>query len=88
MLEFMAVIDHHEGYITWEEYITNKKILANNQTSGEKNMLPTAVREGIGLLQGLLICGRCGRRLSIRYKGKNSILTLYECNWKKEVGSR
>ncbi len=79
--------DHHEGYITWEEYIANKKILANNQTSREENMLPTAVREGLGLLQGLLICGCCGRRLSIRYKGKNGILTVYECNWKKKWGA-
>ncbi|WP_353281093.1 recombinase family protein [Wolbachia endosymbiont (group B) of Horisme vitalbata] len=66
--------DHHEGYITWEEYIANQKILANNRTNREENTLPTAVREGLGLLQGLLICGCCGRRMNVKYKGKNGVV--------------
>ena len=65
--------DHHEGYISWQEYLTNKEILTNNRTNQEENMLPTAVREGLALLQGLLICSCCGHRITIRYKGNNGI---------------
>ena len=56
--------DHHEGYISWQEYLTNKEILTNNRTNQEENMLPTAVREGLALLQGLLICSCCGHRIT------------------------
>lgn len=80
--------DHHKGYISWEEYITSMKILKNNQANKEENMLPTAVREGLGLLQGLLICGYCGRRLIVRYKGKKGICHGYQCNWKVTCGSK
>lgn len=79
--------DHHEGYISWQEYIANGEVLTSNQTSREENMLPTAVREGLGLLQGLLICGCCGHRLTVRYKIKNGICPTYECNWKKRWGA-
>ncbi len=82
----IMIKDHHEGYISWQEYITNREILTNNRTNYEENMLPTAVREGLGLLQGLLICGCCGHRLTVRYKGKNGIYLTYECNWKKREG--
>src|SRR5262249_50784181 len=27
-------------------------------------------REGRALLQGLVVCGRCGRRMTVRYKGR------------------
>jgi DNA invertase Pin-like site-specific DNA recombinase len=78
--------DHHPAYITWEEYIQNVQTLTSNRTNQEENMLPTAVREGLGLLQGLLICSCCGHRLSVRYKGNNGIYLTYECNWKKREG--
>lgn len=79
--------DHHEGYISWQEYITNREMIAKNNSCKEDNMLPTAVREGLGLLQGLLICGYCGYRLTVRYKSRKGILPFYHCNWKgdKEV---
>jgi hypothetical protein len=37
-------------------------------------------------LQGILICGICGRRLTIRYTGKNKSVPTYECNWRKREG--
>lgn len=60
--------DHHEGYITWQEYIGHQKILESNRTNGEETLLKGPDREGSALLQGLLICGCCGRRLTVRYK--------------------
>ena len=43
-------------------------------------------REGLALLQGLLICGYCGRRLTPRYRGNGGIYPIYECNWRKREG--
>ena len=49
-------------------------------------MTPTAAREGHALLQGLLICGRCGYRLTVRYTDHNGIRPAYQCNWQKRHG--
>jgi DNA invertase Pin-like site-specific DNA recombinase len=84
-----TIKDHHEGYISWEEYITNREILTNNRTFREENILPTAAREGLGLLQGLLICGYCGYCLFVKYKEKNSVCLTYQCNRKRlESGNK
>lgn len=82
----VLINDHHEGYITWEDYIGHKKMLENNRTNGEKMVLKGPAREGLTLLQGLLICGCCGRRLTVRYKGNGGLYPCYECNWKKREG--
>lgn len=82
----VMIKDHHEGYITWEDYLDNQRIIKQNQTNEEENMLPLSAREGLALLQGLLICGFCGHRLSIRYKGNKGICPQYECTWKKREG--
>lgn len=38
------------------------------------------------MLQGLLICGYCGRRLTPRYRGNGGLYPIYECNWRKREG--
>jgi hypothetical protein len=43
-------------------------------------------REGLALLQGLLLCGNCGRRLTVRYRGNGGIYPTYECNWLRREG--
>jgi DNA invertase Pin-like site-specific DNA recombinase len=72
--------DAHPAYISWEEFMTNQKRIADNaaRRSGVNN--PGAVREGRALLQGLLLCGRCGARISVRYAGQNGRLTNYSCS--------
>jgi DNA invertase Pin-like site-specific DNA recombinase len=82
----VMIKDHHEGYITWEDYLHNQTVIAQNQTNGAENMSSTAAREGLALLQGLLICGLCGHRLTVRYKGNGGIHPTYECNWRKRDG--
>lgn len=82
----VMIKDHHDGYISWEDYINNQKIIKQNRTNEEVNMLPLAAREGHALLQGLIICGYCGRRVSIRYKGHGGIYPRYECNYQKNQG--
>ncbi len=59
--------DAHPGYIGWEEYEDNlRRLRENSQAYGEERRQGPA-REGPALLQGLVLCGRCGRRMSVRY---------------------
>src|SRR5215470_18068880 len=44
------------------------------------------VREGLCLLQGLLLCGICGRRLTVRYTGNRGLYPTYECNSRTRDG--
>lgn len=78
--------DHHEGYITWEQYLQNRERLDRNRTNSEETLLSGAAREGLAMLQGLLLCGCCGRKLTVRYKGNGGIYPLYECNWRRREG--
>jgi DNA invertase Pin-like site-specific DNA recombinase len=75
-----AIQEHHEAYISWEEYLENQEKLRNNRTNLEANLLPGPAREGLALLQGLLICGHCGRRITIRYAGNGGIYPCYKCD--------
>jgi DNA invertase Pin-like site-specific DNA recombinase len=80
----VCIQNHHEGYITWNDYLHNVKILKENCVS--ESITPRSVREGKALLQGLLICGKCGRRITIRYTGNGGIYPTYQCNWRKREG--
>jgi DNA invertase Pin-like site-specific DNA recombinase len=57
----------HVGYISWQQFEANQKRLADNALGfgGEKKMGPP--REGPALLQGRVLCGICGERMSIQY---------------------
>jgi DNA invertase Pin-like site-specific DNA recombinase/uncharacterized protein YndB with AHSA1/START domain len=78
--EWRVVIpDHHSGYISWEQFLANGQRMAMNRTNRE--VLGGPAREGLCLLQGMLICGHCGRRLTVRYTGNGGIYPMYECNW-------
>ena len=57
----------HPGYISWEEFEANQaKLLANANGFGEDRR-KSPPREGAALLQGLVICGVCGLRMTMRY---------------------
>ena len=49
-------------------------------------MSSEATREGRALLQGLLLCGNCGRRLGVRYTGNGGLYPVYQCNWLRRDG--
>jgi Recombinase zinc beta ribbon domain len=55
------------GYITWEEFEANRQQLQQNRQvfGGDRKHGPA--REGPALLQGLVICGKCGNRMTVRY---------------------
>ena len=82
----VTIRDHHEGYISWDDYFQNKEILQKNRTNSEETILNGSAREGLALLQGLLICSKCGRRITVRYKGNGGKYPTYECNWRKREG--
>jgi DNA invertase Pin-like site-specific DNA recombinase len=62
--------DQHEGYITWDEFERNQRVLTNNATGKGGATVKGAVRRGELLLAGLLRCGHCGRKLQVGYGGK------------------
>jgi DNA invertase Pin-like site-specific DNA recombinase len=77
---------HHEGYITWDDFMQNQQQLAKNRTNGEKMILSGPAREGLALLQGLLLCGVCGHKLTVRYSGNGGLYPMYECNGRRRDG--
>lgn len=70
--------DHHEGYIAWETYESNQRIIAENaQMKGLMNR--GAVKRGPSLLAGLLLCGKCGRKIHVAYSGTHGQVPRYYC---------
>jgi hypothetical protein len=77
MTEWDVLIkDHHEAYITWDEFERNLRVIANNANGKGSAKVKGAVRRGELLLPGLLRCGHCGRKLHVSYSGK---LGRYSC---------
>jgi excisionase family DNA binding protein len=74
----ILIVDHHEGYISWEEYCSNREIIEGN--ANMKGMLVRgSARSGEALLVGLLRCGHCGRKLQVHYSGKEGKVIRYRC---------
>ena len=69
--------DHHEGYIDWDEFERNQRLIAVN-AFGQKGGIKSG-RGGRALLAGLLTCGRCGRRLGVVYSGRPPGHPYYRC---------
>ncbi|MBI3892135.1 MAG: recombinase family protein [Candidatus Wallbacteria bacterium] len=71
---------HHPGYIDWNEYMANQKKLDANRYQHADPQRPGAPRSGDALLQGLLLCGRCGTRMKTQFQSrKNCIRPRYRC---------
>lgn len=68
----------HPGYIGWEEFMANQRRLTDNAARFEIGR-PGAPRKGAALLQGIAICGQCGRRMSLRYSGPKGDYPVYCC---------
>lgn len=82
-----VVLKHeaHEGYITWEKFTENQKILEGNR-NGPDDRFKGTVREGSALLQGLVVCGTCHWKLTTHYDGRDGSV-VYECtNKAKRLG--
>jgi DNA invertase Pin-like site-specific DNA recombinase len=78
----------HPSYISWERYMKNKEKLSQNQFK-RRDGTQGAPREGLALLTGLLLCGRCGRRMSPHYEDHKRSPTgrwLYTCYGESSKG--
>jgi DNA invertase Pin-like site-specific DNA recombinase len=70
--------EHHDAYVSWEEFERNQKALATNayrKAGGVKSG-----RGGKALLAGILTCGHCGRRLCVVYVGRGIGYHVYRCD--------
>lgn len=87
MEEWQVMIkDHHCGYITFQDFENNRAQARMNKTKNPDNILGGPPREGMTLLQGLVYCGICGRRMTVRYTMNGKCTPTYECNWRKRQG--
>ena len=74
----VLIRNHHDGYISWEEYEQNQRTIAGNANM-KGAMVPGSVRNGGGVLAGLLRCGHCGRKLKVQHNGLRGV-ARYVCN--------
>ena len=92
----VLIWEHHPGYIDKATYQANRERIAAN-TRPRAHEPGGAVREGVALLQGIAVCGRCGRKLKVHYQGKRgqqrpnyhcpaSILVENRGSWCMRVG--
>jgi DNA invertase Pin-like site-specific DNA recombinase/DNA-binding transcriptional regulator YiaG len=78
--QWTLIPDSHPGYITFEQYEHNLRTLAANATAHGPDRVGGPAREGTALLQGLVICGRCGQRMTVRYHTrKGAQVPDYQC---------
>ena len=79
--EWLALIpDAHPGYITWEQFQRNQERLRANARAYDPEDGVRPPREGPALLQGMVLCGRCGGRMTVRYhRRQGTLIPDYMC---------
>lgn len=65
--EWVLLPATHPGYISWEQYEENQRRLRENAQAVGADRRKSPPREGPALLQGLVVCGVCGNRMTVRY---------------------
>ena len=73
----ILILNHHEGYIDWEVYESNQRMIADNENA-RSGAVRGAIKNGHALLAGLLRCGHCGAKLLAQYPGRRVI--RYSCS--------
>jgi len=76
----VIIPDAHAGYLSWPQYQRNLQRLQENARSHGTDRRQSPPGEGPALLQGLVVCGVCGRRMTLRYHMRDGRLTpTYVC---------
>jgi hypothetical protein len=70
--------DHHPGYISWEQFEANQKLILENAHMKSRTDRKSA-RGGRALLTGLVRCGRCGRTMRVFYGSRSGHPHRYQC---------
>ena len=65
----VLIWEHHPGFIDRETFQANQQRIARN-TRPRAHEPGGAIREGAALLQGIAVCGHCGRKLKVHYQGR------------------
>lgn len=82
----VTIRDHHEGYVTWEDHLENVKTLEANLRASLDAGTVSRPDRGSALLQGLLICGACGHRMTVQYSGNDGTHPVYVCSQRMNAG--
>lgn len=79
--DWLACIPNaHPGYLPWERYQENLRLLAANG-HGYEVARASPPREGVALLQGRTVCGRCGQSMRVRYRdAREKLESWYVCD--------
>ena len=78
--QWMLFKNAHSGYISWEQYEENLLRLRENAQAIGADRRKSPPREGPALLQGMVVCGRCGSRMTVRYHTRQGrLLPDYVC---------
>ncbi|RZL72059.1 MAG: hypothetical protein EOP32_39070 [Rhodococcus sp. (in: high G+C Gram-positive bacteria)] len=79
--QWIALIpDAHPGYVDWEQFETNQRLLSANATARGEDRAAGPAREGTALLQGLAVCAKCGNRMTVRYHTRRGVeVPDYQC---------
>ncbi len=72
--QWMLIKDAHPGYISWEQFEGNLERLRENAHALGSDRRKSPPREGPALLQGMVVCGLCGSRMTVRYHTRGSLL--------------
>jgi DNA invertase Pin-like site-specific DNA recombinase len=73
--------DSHAAYITWEQFERNLQRLSELRQCRAEERAKSIPREGCALVQGIVICGRCGQRMSVRYNERGGAMSpTYTCS--------
>jgi len=76
----VLTLQAHPGYIDWERFEVNQRLLAANAQAHGAGRAAGPAREGPALLQGLAVCGRCGKRMTVRYHRRGGVeVPDYQC---------
>ena len=67
----------HEGYVDWERAEAIRRMVSDNVPASRHHGVP---KHGDALLAGLVRCRRCGRKLTVRYTGKEHNIPRYSCS--------
>jgi hypothetical protein len=70
--------DAHPAYVDWDEFMANQRQLADNLNRYDMGQRGIP-RKGSALLQGIVSCGRCARRMGLRYSGPHGDYPIYTC---------
>jgi DNA invertase Pin-like site-specific DNA recombinase len=83
----VLIRDHHEGYITWDEFLKNGSMLAENAHM-KKRADRKSARGGRALLTGLVRCARCARMLRVFYGSRTGNSHRYICRGAEMHGAK